>query len=43
MSVSERVAYERGEQLGESVSFTLPAPISTWFGALYLGIPHSIY
>jgi len=29
MSVSERVAYERGEQLGESVSFTLHAPISS--------------
>lgn len=33
MSVSERVAYERGEQLGESVSFTLHASISSWLGA----------
>lgn len=32
MSVSERVACERGEPLGESVSF----PISSWLGALYL-------
>ena len=33
MSVSERVACERGEPLGESVSF----PTSSCLGALYLG------